>query len=111
MHVRAARSRLETLRHFAGLAELRDRLQAPLTEWRILGFEAPTKPDALWRDTAIEYDAGTYSRPRLVRKMRAFADRFPHQIWGVPNLRRKRHLQALARELGIALEVVEAPWF
>lgn len=99
-----------SLRHLAGLAEMRYQLKA--TNWLLPDHFDPEKPDALWGDIAIEYDAGEYSRHRLRYKLGAM-EAFPAQIWGVATPARAKTIRHLASLMGIAnlQDVIVAPWF
>jgi hypothetical protein len=100
------------LRHLAGLAEVRYHLGGETCHWQryAAGREAP---DALWQQedqkVAVEFDAGSYARSRLVHKALAYT-RFDRQIWATPSLARMNTLQDLFRDYGIDADVRFVVW-
>jgi hypothetical protein len=99
-----------SLRHLAGVATMR-RLLGVKEGWRVNPGVGVDRPDALWGEVAVEYDAGEYSVPTLRRKLGAF-EGYPAQVWGVASGRRRGLILRLAEEMGIQnlVEVLEAPW-
>ena len=104
-----------SLRHLAGITEMRRLIGAPREQWR---FEASTRfasevPDAVWTrpqgDTAIEYDAGSYSASKITSKALAFK-RYEGQVWGSPSRRRVAHLTALLQNVNEFAPPIFAPW-
>ncbi|WP_448376672.1 hypothetical protein [Fervidobacterium sp.] len=105
-----AKAQSTTLRHLAGLATLR-RLLGAREGWRVNPEVRADRPDAVWGQVAVEYDAGEYSVPTLRRKLGAF-EAYPAQLWGTVSPRRRRLILELAKEMRIQNleEVFEAPW-
>ncbi len=104
-----------SLRHLAGVAEMRRLLNAPREEWRSqprAGFTSE-HPDAVWESpagpVAIEYDAGSYSPQKIIQKINGFR-RFERQIWGSPSLRRVEHLNAFLENAGEFASSIFATW-
>jgi len=104
----------EGLRHACGVAEVRRILGAPPGLWRVIAPQAvgdTGEPDAVLQMghtlTAVEYDAGSYTREQVLRKARAFAQRYDGQVWGAPTRRRAEWIRSLVPDA----EVVCAPWF
>ena len=102
-----------TLRHLSGIAEIRHELRAPVSAWqRPLSRYTGELPDAIYQSStgaaAVEFDAGTYSRVQVIKKLNAFAgSEFSAQIWGTPSQARSQFIQTLAlkRELPLSLYV------
>lgn len=112
---KVARYPAASLRHLAGVAEMRKLLGAPGEQWH---SEASTRfasevPDAVWvspeGDIALEYDAGSYSASKIMSKAFAYK-RYEGQIWGSPSRRRVTHLETLLQEVGEFTPPVFAPW-
>lgn len=110
-----ARLPAASLRHLAGVAELRRLLGAPGETWfpvPATGFGS-SRPDAVWESpkglVAIEYDAGSYGLAKLLGKMTAF-QRFERQVWGSPSRCRVAHLNGLLAEMAEGPTAIFAPW-
>ncbi len=112
---KATRMNASSLRHLAGVAEMRRLLKAPRESWK---SEAGTRfaaeqPDALWftpaGEVAVEYDAGSYSSKQILAKTLTFR-RYERQIWGSPSRKRVQHLSAFLLEAGEATAPLYAPW-
>lgn len=85
------------LRHLAGIAETRHRLQADPRDWQVIQHAAQTSPDASWQrgneTWAVEFDAGAYSRTTVLEKAQAFQAGFDGQIWACSSNTRQNTLQ------------------
>ena len=85
------------LRHFAGIAEARQHLQADARDWQVMQHAAQTSPDASWQrgieTWAVEFDAGAYSRATVLEKAQAFRAGFDGQVWAVSSSQRQDTLQ------------------
>lgn len=110
VHPRLQEASPTTLRHLAGLAEVR-RLLGVREGWEVLFQGDGYRPDALWKGMAVEYDAGEYSPKTLRVKLGAF-EAYPAQIWGTTSESRRRRILRYAQEMGIQnpLQVLVAPW-
>lgn len=118
--VREDVSKLEVfeLRHLCGVAQMRHRLQVPPgRSWQVSTERrhAMHEPDALWvrqdrRWIAAEYDAGGYSRDRLVAKATAFRTMygFGAQVWGCSSERRVSTVNEIVEPFGG--KAFHAPW-
>lgn len=110
-----ARLNAASLRHLAGVAELRRILGADPSNWqsRAAARYRPHTPDALWQTPrgifAIEYDVGSYSRSQILRKGSTFR-RYKGQIWGTPSRPRVRHLWHLLQPVDRRSVVIYASW-
>ena len=86
-----------SLRHLAGIAEMRRILKADTDHWTSLAAarRQPRMPDALWETAeglvAVEYDVGSYSPTQIRDKARSFR-RYVGQVWGAPSQDRVKHL-------------------
>ncbi|ULR39728.1 replication-relaxation family protein [Thermus sp. NEB1569] len=106
---------LTTLRHLAGVAEMRILLgvEADPAHWRVFHrqIHPVEEPDAVWftpsGPVAVEYDVGSYSRERVRAKAAAFALRYVGQVWGTPIPERLRTLASL---LPPGTRVLVASW-
>jgi len=103
----------EGLRHACGVAEVRRILGIPQGMWKAIAPQAvgdTGEPDAVFRRghtlVAVEYDAGSYSREQVLRKARAFVQRYDRQVWGAPTRQRVAWIRSLVPDA----EVVCAPW-
>lgn len=98
------------LRHLAGVAEMRHRLGAPPSSWRLRAYRigGVEHPDAVWyregEPWAIEYDVG-YKRETVLLKARAFGRLFAGQVWGAATPKRVGFLTGL-----LEAPVLLAPW-
>ncbi len=112
VHPRLREASSGTLRHLAGLAEMRRLLGVPPEAWTLGAEPGSTIPDALWGDVVVEYDAGEYPRPVLRNKLAAFERRAPLQVWGTVSDRRRELILRLAGEMSIRNlhQVLVAPW-
>lgn len=107
---------LTTLRHLAGVAEMRRLLgvEADPGVWRVFHRQVHPveEPDAVWftpkGPVAVEYDVGSYSRDRVRAKGAAFATRYVGQVWGTPVMERLGTLVSLLPKDATALL---APWW
>ena len=107
--------RLESssLRHLAGIAEMRRVLKADTDHWTSLAAarRQPRMPDALWETTrgcvAVEYDVGSYSPTQIQEKVKSFK-RYVGQVWGTPSQERMKHLNHLLQSANPSC--VYAPW-
>lgn len=104
-----------TLRHMAGVAEMRWQLHDTVNRWEASGealLHGSEQPDALADDwdgcLAVEYDAGAYSADQVRRKARTYQAVFGRQIWGVPYDARQRWLRP---HLPPQTKVLLAPWW
>ena len=97
-------------RHLVGVAEIRHRLGANPEDWHGLNHAAQTAPDAVWQrgleTWAIEFDAGSYSRPVVAQKVLRFRAAYDHQIWATASEARARTLTPLLE----AVLLVVAPF-
>ncbi|MDM7324926.1 MAG: hypothetical protein P3W93_008120 [Thermus sp.] len=104
---------LTTLRHMAGVGEMRLLLGVDPRDWRVYHRQVHPleEPDAVWftpnGPVAVEYDAGGYSRHRVRSKGEAFRVRYVGQVWGAPVEERVKTLGAL---LPPGTRVLLAPW-
>ncbi|WP_114313605.1 hypothetical protein [Thermus caldifontis] len=104
---------LTTLRHLAGVAEMRLLLGVDPPFWRVFHRQVHPveEPDAVWftpnGPVAVEYDVGSYSRGRVRAKAVAFATRYVGQVWGTPAKERARTLVLL---LPRGTRVLQAVW-
>ena len=104
-----------SLRHLAGIAEMRHVLGAPAGDWTSLAAarQQPRTPDAFWETArgllAIEYDVGSYSPTQIKEKAKSFK-RYAGQIWGTPSRQRVRHLWHLLKPLDRHCVVLFAEW-
>lgn len=104
-----------SLRHLAGVAEVRRALDAPPEAWQndAAARHGAEVPDALWStpkgEVAIEYDAGSYGRARITAKALAYG-RYAGQVWASPSRKHVRHLSILLPKLGVATPPLYAPW-
>ena len=104
-----------SLRHLAGIAEMRRILAADTNNWTSLAAarRQPHKPDALWVTArglvGIEYDIGSYSPVQISEKARSFK-RYAWQVWGTPSGERAKHLRFLLRQVDCHYEVYRAGW-
>ena len=91
-----------SLRHLAGIAEMRRVLKADTSHWTSLAAarRQPRMPDALWETTeglvAVEYDVGSYS-PKQIRGKAGSFRRYAGQVWGTPSCERAKHLKCLLK--------------
>ncbi len=112
---KVTRMNAASLRHFAGVAEMRRLLKAPRDTWKSEAGArfAAEQPDALWftqgGEVAIEYDAGSYSAKQITVKAFTFR-RYERQVWGSPSRKRVRHLGAFLLEVGEDTAPLYAPW-
>jgi hypothetical protein len=104
-----------SLRHLAGVAEMRRLLGAAPEDWESVA-EARHRlyiPDAVWTTpdgtVAIEYDVGSYAPQQVITKARTF-NSYTRQIWGAPTLARSRHLDHLLSAGGLRASAVTAVW-
>lgn len=104
-----------SLRHLAGVAEMRRLLGAAPEQWESVA-EARHRlyiPDAVWSTpegtVAIEYDVGSYTPRQVLTKARTF-DSYTRQIWGAPTLARTRHLGHLLAAGGLRATAITAVW-
>lgn len=109
--------RTSSLRHLAGLAEMRLRLKADPRDWLVF-LKRPDQgrmPDGQYsykgERCALEFDAGSYKRDRVLEKMRAYAQAFDSQLWGAGTDARISYLQACASDVPGKIYVMSAPWF
>lgn len=112
---RLTRSTGPSLRHLAGVAEMRRLLGAAPEDWQSVA-EARHRlyiPDAAWTTPegviAIEYDVGSYGPRQVLTKARTF-NSYARQIWGAPTLTRARHLAHLLSAEGLRASAVTAVW-
>jgi hypothetical protein len=105
-----------SLRHAAGIAEIRHRLQVPPESWLIeRRFEQSINPDAVWQRgefdrVAIEYDVCNYSVPLIAQKVNRFAP-FNGQIWATVSRSRIATLRSHLGNLGVRPRIFEAQWW
>ena len=101
------------LRHLAGIAEMRHALGAASQSWSLHPRGETAVPDALWtldgEKVAVEFDAGSYSRERIVYKAQAYG-RFAAQVWGSSSQARLGFLQSVLGDLDIPATFIYAPW-
>lgn len=103
-----------TLRHLAGVAELRAQLGAEPNHWhspeKAVGRQVP---DALWRCStgvvAVEFDSGSYSRARIAEKAVIFQG-YADQVWGSPSPQRNKLIADILERHQITGRVVLARW-
>lgn len=114
---RHARLSTADLRHLAGLAEMRLRLRASPHEWRV-HLRRPDRgrmPDGQYtykgECCALEFDAGSYKRERVLEKMEAYAREYDTQLWGAATSARVAYLRKCAAHAPQAVLVMHAPWF
>ena len=111
----ASTARLSTheLRHLAGVAEMRHFLGAPPDAWSLSTKGDTAVPDALWirpdMEVAVEFDAGSYSRERIIFKAQAYR-RFGTQVWGSSSRARLGFLKTILDALDVSATFVYAPW-
>lgn len=112
VHPRVFKASGPTLRHLAGLAEMRRIVGARPEEWHLGDFSSPHRPDAMWGHVAVEYDAGFYPVGVLREKLGGL-EGYPVQVWGVPSESRRALVERIAREMAIQnlQQVLVAPWF
>lgn len=115
LSARVKRLEGSSLRHLAGIAEMRHILGADRNVWVSLAAarRKPRMPDALWKtargSVAIEYDIGSYS-PKQIRDKAMDFRRYSDQLWGTSSRERARHLSHLLRQLSHRHTVHYAPW-
>lgn len=113
---KVSRLNAASLRHLAGVAEMRRYLNAPPEAWQndAAARHAVEVPDALWLTPeggiAIEYDAGSYGRARITTKALAYR-RYAGQVWASPSRKHVRHLTTLLPMLDVATSPFYAPWY
>jgi hypothetical protein len=110
----------KTLRHLAGMAEMRWQLHAFKQEWKVLpafraDWEFPDhRPDAYWENKkgtiAIEWDAGRHDQNELKSKAIAFQEYYDAQIWGCATKMRTNNLIRVFKQNKINVKVIYAPW-
>lgn len=104
-----------TLRHLAGVTEIRHRLGAEPEAWRSAAdaSHALLRPDALWRTPegviAIEFDAGSYDPGQLRSKVDAFSS-FAGQVWGAASKARAAHLSRFLERAANDALVLHVSW-
>ncbi len=104
-----------SLRHLAGIAEMRRVLGALPEDWTSLAAarQQPRTPDAFWETErgllAIEYDVGSYSPTQISEKAKSFK-RYAGQVWGAPSRQRVRHLWHLLKPLDSHCVVLYVAW-
>ena len=122
---KARKERASTLRHYAGIADIRQQLNASTKEWNLIARRirgGRREPDAFWyKDTtqeeayskgiiAVEFDAGSYSPNQLKQKLMSFAV-YQKQVWGSSSKKRVERIDRLAKELNVPnFEVLEVNW-
>lgn len=119
---KASKERAAVLRHYAGIADMRQQLKAPVEQWRLVTkMVGGEEPDAFWykntraeashKDTvAIEFDAGSYNPKQLKQKLISFAV-YQKQVWGSSSKKRVERIEKLARELDVNnFEVLYVSW-
>ena len=112
---RLKRLESSSLRHLAGIAEMRRVLAADVDTWTSLAEarRQPHKPDALWATArgfvAIEYDIGSYSPTQIEEKAKSFK-RYSGQIWGTPSQERVKHLRYLLGQVSHQYIVYYTSW-
>ena len=105
-----------TLRHLSGVAEIRHVLRAPVEAWeRPFSRRTGELPDAIYRPSsgavAVEFDAGTYSRVQVIKKLNAFGgNAFSAQVWGTPSEARSHFIQELALKRDLPLSLYVTRW-
>lgn len=113
---KVSRLNAASLRHLAGVAEIRRHLNAPPEAWQnaAAARHAAEIPDALWwtpqGEVAIEYDAGSYGRARITAKALAYR-RYAGQVWASPSRKHVRHLATLLSKLGVSTPPFYAHWY
>jgi Replication-relaxation len=108
-----------SLRHLAGVTEMRLLLKADPLSWRNQGGRVNSLliPDGIWHQgrtkIAIEYDTGSYSKEQLEQKISAYQRHYLQQIWGTPSVKRLEKLNAMFLEAGLGewAQVLYAPWW
>ena len=111
---RLKRLESSSLRHLAGIAEMRHILGADTDCWTSLAAarRQPRMPDALWETArgfvAVEYDVGSYSPCQIRKKARSFRQ-YVRQVWGTPSRERLRHLNYLLQPAD--LSYMYALWY
>ena len=122
-NIKATKERAFTLRHYSGVADMRQQLNAPVQEWSLAtNRKNKEEPDAFWYKgttkqeasnkniIAVEFDAGSYSPKQLKQKMMSFAV-YQKQIWGSSSQKRVERIERLAKELGVPnFEVLYVCW-
>ena len=112
---KVARYPAASLRHLAGIAEMRRLIGAPREQWCSEASKRFTSemPDAVWAsprgNVAVEYDAGSYSPSKIASKALAFKN-YEGQVWGSPSRRRVAHLTALLQNVNEFTPPIFAPW-
>jgi hypothetical protein len=116
-----------SLRHLAGIAEMRYRLGSP--RWEISMLQNPNSwspftgsviPDALWyepgneRPTAIEFDTGSHKLETVREKVEVYKRFGTKQIWAAPSARRAMSIVAVLEHSGcdpLMWQVFAIDWF
>jgi hypothetical protein len=105
-----------TIRHMAGLAEIRHVLGVGPNHWETARvFEQSTRPDAVWirgpnNFVAIEYDICGYSAKQIARKVARFGT-YHGQIWGTVSHSRIAVLRSHLNENDTDPEIFHAQWW
>jgi hypothetical protein len=77
----------DVLIHQLGTAMMRFELGVGVADWIVVTAVNEVNPDAVWRASdglvGIEFDAGNYSRQRVIAKAQQMAVLYSRQIWGV----------------------------
>jgi hypothetical protein len=104
-----------TLRHLAGVAEMRYALRARGEDWvNDAGtIHLDSTPDAVWHNPegpcAIEYDL-RYNRQVVLRKQQDYLRIYNHQYWGVAVPSRALYLKRTLKP-GPRTHTMLAPWY
>lgn len=88
---RILEARPSILSHYVGAAEARLMLNIPPEQWRVSTEREmlSADPDAVWTPSegvsiAVEYDRGSYTRKKIVAKLKAFSKEYDSVLWVVP---------------------------
>lgn len=114
----------DSLRHLAGVAEMRCALRADLLHWNLKMLANPQRnyvlgpiPDAIWEmgnvKVAIEFDAGTHTLATVQEKILAYAQHYPSQIWAVSSGQRGQNILAEFERSGLpalSWRVMQIDW-
>lgn len=113
------------LGHYAGIADMRYRLQVEAEDWtlvrsgsynRLRGIESGRLPDATYAGStgriAVEYDTGTYSSSLVAEKLGDYyALKYSATVWGVTSRLRQQRVAQLAADHGLPVRMLNATWW
>jgi len=112
------------LGHYAGIADMRYRLNVGGARWqisrsgsqgRLQRKQSGCLPDAVYKGetgrVAVEYDTGTYSTSLVVEKLEAYYLDHAATVWGVTSPLRQRRVRELAAAYGFRIQVIDATWW